>query len=1022
MKKILRIAGIVIVVLLGLLVAAPFFFKDEIKALVQDTVNESLNAEVYFGEVGLSFFRNFPNVRLSVADFGVINQEPFAGDTLVQGKELALVVNLFSLLGEGPMEVQQVLLSQPDIRVRVLADGRANWDIVKPDTASTESSSEASSFSLALNKYAIEAGRLSYDDQSLPMYAQVEGLDHSGSGDFSDVVYELRTQTQTQTVDVSYDGLAYLSQSVLNGDIDLKVDVSEDLSLSFLDNQLTVNDLTLAFAGEVAMPGDDIALDMTFSSPETDFRSILSLVPGVFTEDFGDIQTAGQLAFDGYVKGVYRDEQLPGFGLNLLVKEGRFQYPDLPKPVENISTELNVDCPDGDLEKLHVLLKQLHADLGSNPIDAQADVKGLERMQIRGKLKADLNLAELTQIFPIEGTVLRGMLKVDADANGVYHEASNRFPQVKALMAMENGYVKNEEYPAELSELQFRARLEDADGSLSAAKLDVPDFHFLLDGEPLDGSAYVENFDDPFYRIKARGKLDLEKLMQIYPIDSMTLRGQLTLNDFETEGRYSDLEAERYDRLQASGSGEIYNLYYSDLWYVQPGFTVDQGSADFTADKLIVKQASGKIGQSDYRGSGYLDNYLAFGLMPDQPLGGKFTLQSNRLDVNEWMVSEKSTGSGENTEEEPWEVIPVPDYLDFEIDAQVGTVVYDDLELKDFSGKLIVAKEELDMANVRFGMLGSRVSMNGLYNTQSLDNPTYNFYLDLSDLAIEDAYNYFSPVKAFAPALAFVNGVCNTELGLKGHFKPDMTPVLEDLNGLGKFVIKKGEMKDAPMFSALAEKTKLSALRNIDLKDIKGNFEIKDGFLIVAPIDLEYQGIKLRLSGRQNLAGGLDYAVRIDAPSGTIGNTALTALSDLSGGAVQTSDRVVVNLNVGGTAKAPKITGTGGGTGEAVKEQLTDAAEEKLKKQTGLDVNLEKDSLKAQAGAIKKQAVDSAKKVVENAAEQAKDSLRNLAEEKAKEAEKQLEDKVRDQVGDSVVNELKNLKDRFGLGKKKKKN
>ena len=831
------------------------------------------------------------------------------------------------------------------------------------------------------------------------------------------------TETQTEEVRLIYDGITYLNDVQLRGEVDMIVDATENLALKFLQNTFQINDLKLTLNGQLSMPEDDILMDLQLASPSTEFSSILSLVPGVYTEAFNAIKTDGQLAFDAFAKGTYNENSLPGFGLNLNIQDGFLQYPDLPTPVSNIGVILSVDCPDGDLDQMLLDLNKLYADLGNNPLAAQARIKGLENMQVNGMLKANLNLAELTQMFPIEATTLRGQFMVDATANGVYNEAEGSFPQVDARMSLEEGYMKNEDYPSELEDLQFHGRFTDPNGTLSAAEIDIPDFHFTMDGKAVDGSVYLKDFDNPFYRLKANGTLDLEKIMEIYPIDSMTLRGIVELDQFETEGRYADLEAERYDQLKASGQGRIENLFYSDLWYVQPGFAIDKGDASFTADKLILRNASGRLGKSDFAGGGYLDNYLAYGLMPNQPLGGNLSLSSRQLDVNEWMAVEEGSAAETSStpeEEEAWEVIPVPDYLDLSITATIGEVIYDDLKLENFSGILTIADEEIDMENIRFDMLGSQFAMNGYYETRDLKKPAYNFYLNIADLAVENAYEYFSPVKAFAPALAFINGIANTELGLKGHLKEDMSPVLEDIYGLGSFLLKKGEVKDAPLFIALADKTKLNALRDFKFEDVQGKFEIVDGFLIIAPIDLEYQGIKLQLSGRQSLGGNLDYLVSIDAPSGSIGDQAFQALNGLSGGLIQTSDRVIVNLLVGGTAKAPEVRGAGGGTGEAVKDQLTEAAEDQLEGQLGVDIDLEKDSLQAQADQLKQQATDSARQALEQAQKQAEDSLRAIAEQKKLEAQQALEEQARQQLGDSVVNKLKGLKDRFGLPKKKK--
>ncbi|MEL7339564.1 MAG: hypothetical protein AAGM67_03690, partial [Bacteroidota bacterium] len=567
MKKLLRILFIVVALIVGTLAAAPFLFKDKIKALIIETSNESINGELYFADLDLSFFRNFPNVRVSIQDFGVVNEAPFMGDTLAQGKEMALVVNLMSVIGEGPMAIQQLILDEPDLRVKVLADGQANYDIVRASETPAEPAAETSTdFQINLQAYEINNGTLHYADATLPMSAHIKGLQHQGKGDFTATVYELETQTQTETVDVIYDGIGYLNKTSIGGDVNMKIDLTEDLAISLLQNQISINELVLALEGDIKMPGDDIVMDLKYAAEQTSFGSLLSLVPGVYTEDFAQIKTEGDLSFAGFVNGTYNASQIPGFGLDLAVQNGFFQYPDLPTPVSGVQLDLKLDCPTGDLEQLLIDLGQLKADLGSNPLAAKARIKGIERMEIDGNLKADLNLAQLTEMFPIEGTALKGQFGIDAQADGIYDEKAGRFPQVNAKMNLDDGYVKNDEYPAELSELRFHGTLTDSDGSLANAELDVPDFHFVMDGEPIDGSVYVKNFDDPFYKLKASGVLDLEKIMQIYPIDSMTLRGIVDVKDFATEGKYSDLEAERYDALQASGSAKVQNLYYADLW------------------------------------------------------------------------------------------------------------------------------------------------------------------------------------------------------------------------------------------------------------------------------------------------------------------------------------------------------------------------------------------------------------------------------------------------------------------------
>ena len=70
-KKILKILGIFLLIVIGVALAAPFIFKSKIIALVKKEINSSVNAKVDFTNVDISFFRNFPKVAIGLEDLQV---------------------------------------------------------------------------------------------------------------------------------------------------------------------------------------------------------------------------------------------------------------------------------------------------------------------------------------------------------------------------------------------------------------------------------------------------------------------------------------------------------------------------------------------------------------------------------------------------------------------------------------------------------------------------------------------------------------------------------------------------------------------------------------------------------------------------------------------------------------------------------------------------------------------------------------------------------------------------------------
>lgn len=1036
MKKIIRIVAIVLGVLLLLLFTAPFLFQGRIQSAVQQAINESVDAEVYFGKVDLSFFRSFPNASVRVQDYGVVGQDIFAEDTLIQGKSILLDLNVWSVVFGDEMVLKKVLLERPKVHVIILEDGTANYDIAKSDPTATqptdsteiveEPSSESGGFQLSLESYRFEDADIRYLDESYPMEAIVKGLDHEGSGNFSEVIYDLQTLTQAEDVWVKYDGVVYLDHGDLDGTINIKVDASDDYVFTLADNSLRVNQMTLTMDGEVAMPGDDIVMDLRYAAPATDFRGLFSIIPGVYQADFKDIQTEGNLQFDGTVKGTYNETAIPGFTLNLKVDDGQVQYPDLPSKIDNINLDMAVSSPDNDLDAMDINIPTFHADLGQHPLDGRVKIHRLDRMEIDGALKGKLNLADVTTFYPIEGTELKGLFAIDAQAKGIYDTLAGTFPKVDAKMSLDDGFVKNADYPTTISDLHFHANLQDADEQLTSARFDMADFHFLLDEEPIDGSLNVVNLENPAYQLAAKGRLDLAKLMQLYPIEGTDISGIVQINDFQTSGTYQDIEAENYMNLPTSGDIEISKLRYVDAEMPGP-ITVDQGKAIFNADRLDIQQATGKLSRSDYAVSGFVTNYLAYALMDDQPLAGQMQLTSQLIDLNEWMVESNSSSTEPTVEPAPDEaptegegeelsVFPVPPNLDLAFNTNIRQVRYDNLNLTEVNGEVDVKDQEVDMQNLAFQLFGGSVVMKGLYETSNIRKPTYLFDLVVQKLNIGEMLTLIPWVGEFIPGLKAVEGTCNTEVALTGYLNKHMHPVLEDLDGAGLFEVIQGQLANTPLLKTIGEKIKLPGLVPLDISDIRGSFKMENGEISIAPIVLKVEQIILTLSGKQALSGVMDYNLEIDAPNGELTQSAVSSLSNLIGIGLKTSDRIKVNLAIGGTVTQPKVKG---GTGGSV-DQVIDAAKDAV----GSDVGFKPGNLipPGIGGGMKPRnlAPDSTQNLVDDAKEGVVDTLNQVKDQVLESAQEKAGEVVEDAIGAEATKKLEDLKSKLPFGKKKK--
>ena len=96
-KKILIIVGIIVLVFIGILIAAPFILEAKIGDILKNNVNNNVNATLDFSEAKLSLIQSFPSAEVELQGVTLINNAPFEGDTLFAAKQIELKLGIGEL-------------------------------------------------------------------------------------------------------------------------------------------------------------------------------------------------------------------------------------------------------------------------------------------------------------------------------------------------------------------------------------------------------------------------------------------------------------------------------------------------------------------------------------------------------------------------------------------------------------------------------------------------------------------------------------------------------------------------------------------------------------------------------------------------------------------------------------------------------------------------------------------------------------------------------------------------------------
>lgn len=417
MKKALKIIGVIFLLLLIFVIAAPFLFKGAIEKQIKKAINENLNAQVEWTDLSLSLIKSFPDARLNLKNLSVINKEPFAGDTLVFTENLFLNLPIPQLFksSEETLSIKELTFNKALVNVKFNEEGVGNYDITQG--SSTQSDADDKPLSLDINYYEIRNSTINYLDESRNIYLILSDLNHEGRGDFSEDIFTLATTTKA-LVSFTFDDLKYLNENKVSLDADIEMDL-KNMKFTFKDNKGLVNQLPLTFEGYVKMNEDNQEMDLSFRTPDSDFKNFLGVIPEAYLKNLESVKTTGDFNVNGRIYGIKDETHIPKLDIALKSDNASFKFPDLPKAVEQISFEAVLKNETGLMKDMGLDLKKLRFRIDQDAFDANGTFKNLlENMLVNLHVDGTLNLANIDKAYPIQiGMDLNGVLKADMSTN-----------------------------------------------------------------------------------------------------------------------------------------------------------------------------------------------------------------------------------------------------------------------------------------------------------------------------------------------------------------------------------------------------------------------------------------------------------------------------------------------------------------------------------------------------------------------------------------------------------------------------
>lgn len=424
--RILRAVVALIFLLIIAIIAIPYFFKDELKEMALNEANKFLLADVALEDFDLTFISSFPKMSIELEGLKLTGREDFEGVELVNIGKLDAKVDFWSVISGDKIEVEGIALDQPKINVKVLENGKANYDIMKPDSvvAAENPADTASSFVFKLKEFSIANGDIVYSDKPGAMAMELLALNLNGDIGIVNDDYEVNTKADMKSLTFNYDGIDYLSKVNTKMHVGMLMQMTDEtMKFTFTENSFELNALKASLDGYYAMLQGRDEMDLKLITDKTKFKDLLSLLPAFYTTGYESMATGGDLALNAWVKGTMDAVNMPGWDIDMKVGNASINYPDLPQGIDNINIDMNTKFAGGaDLDKMTLDINKFTAKFAGNSLDASMKLRNtMTDPYIKAGIFADVDLSTLGQVMPLaEGESYNGKLKSDLDLEGRY--------------------------------------------------------------------------------------------------------------------------------------------------------------------------------------------------------------------------------------------------------------------------------------------------------------------------------------------------------------------------------------------------------------------------------------------------------------------------------------------------------------------------------------------------------------------------------------------------------------------------
>ena len=431
--------------------------------------------------------------------------------------------------------------------------------------------------------------------------------------------------------------------------------------------------------------------------------------------------------------------------------------------------------------------------------------------------------------------------------------SEKRSPLVSATFGTQNGSLMPRSSDYKLRNIRFKGTyLSSISPAKPVSRLQLNDLSALLEGQSIQASLLVEDFNNPYLDITAKSAISLSVLSNFYMPDTLqSISGKLDV-DARIRGKLNDQQS-WISEGSIVAEQVNFRLKSKDI-----NFTDFNGKFNLQGNQLTVTDLRGNAAQSDLTINGTFNNVLGYLLTKDQKVFGDARIFSRNLDLNELLENKKQSTATDTSYR-----LDFSNRMDFKLQVSIGILSFRKFQAWQSKATISIRNKVLTTSNLSFKAFNGALSLEGSIDTSKPDSVQIVYEAMVNKL---DISQLFAQMENFGETVLTdknVKGNISATIQFASAWSKSLNCNLNRVYAKSDLTIEKGELVNFQPMLSLSKYLKGADLKQIKFNTLHNRIEIKNQMITIPTMEIKSTAFDLTASGTHSFNNQVDYKLQL---------------------------------------------------------------------------------------------------------------------------------------------------------------